>query len=73
MKRIVSYIISHLRILYLLSILAVTVCLILLMFPDNYSRKQFTYSVGSYWSGEDVYAPYDFAVLKTEEESRVEE
>ncbi|MBP5189848.1 MAG: HDIG domain-containing protein [Bacteroidales bacterium] len=73
MKRIVSYIISHLRILYLLSILAVTVCLILLMFPDNYSRKQFTYSVGSYWSGEDVYAPYDFAVLKTEEESRAEE
>lgn len=73
MKRFVSYVISHLRIVYLLAILSLTVFLILLMFPDDYSRKQYTYSVGSYWTAEDLYAPYDFAVLKSEKESRAEE
>ncbi len=72
MKNFASYIISHLRILYLISILAVTVALILVMFPDNYSRVQYDYAVGSYWHGEDLYAPFDFTVLKSEKENAQE-
>lgn len=72
MKKIVSYIISHLRILYLVSLLAATVALILIMFPDNYSRVEYSATPGSYWHGEDVYAPYDFTVLKSETENNQE-
>ena len=69
MKKVVAYIISHLRIFYLLSVMAVTVALILIMFPDNYNRDQYDYSVGSYWRNDDLYAPYDFTILKPESES----
>lgn len=69
MKKIVSYIISHLRILYLLSALAATVALILVMFPDDYARVQYDYSEGSFWKGEDLYAPYDFPVLKSQDKN----
>lgn len=69
MKKIVSYIISHLRILYLLSALAATVALILVMFPDDYARVQYDYSEGSFWRGEDLYAPYDFPVLKSQDKN----
>lgn len=69
MKKFTSHIISNLRILYLVSILAVTVALILVMFPDNTVREQYSYAVGSYWHGDDLYAPFDFTIVKNEKES----
>ena len=50
MKNFVSHIISNLRILYLISILAATVALILIMFPDDYQRVQYDYAIGSFCS-----------------------
>lgn len=62
MKNFVSHIVSNLRIFYLISILAATVALILIMFPDDYQRVQYDYAIGSFWHGDDLYAPYDFPV-----------
>lgn len=69
MKKFLSYIISHLRIFYLISLLSVTVALILIMFPDNYSRVQYNYAVGSFWHGDDLYSPYDLTLIKSESEN----
>ena len=59
---------SHLRIVYLLLILALTVTLILVMFPNEQSRVHYDYAVGSFWHDEDLYAPYDFTMLKSQQE-----
>ena len=72
MKKFVSYIISHLRIFYLVSVMAATVALILIMFPNSESRVKYEYAVGSFWHGEDLYAPYDFTILKSESENEQE-
>ncbi len=72
MKKFVSYIISHLRIVYLIAIMAITVTLILIMFPNEFGRVKYEYTVGSFWHGDDLYAPYDFTILKPEEESNRE-
>ena len=55
-----------------MSVMAATVALILVMFPNNTVRVHYDYAVGSFWRGEDLYAPYDFTVLKSESESREE-
>ncbi len=72
MRKFISYIISHLRIFYLISVMALTVVLILIMFPNDYSRVQYDHTVGSFWHGEDLYAPYDLTILKPESESEQE-
>lgn len=72
MRKFISYVVSHLRILYLLGIMAFTVVLILIMFPNNFARVQYDYSVGSFWRSDDLYAPYDFTVLKTNAETAEE-
>lgn len=72
MKKFLSYIVSHLRIVYLLSIMALTVALILLMFPNNFTKVQYDYSVGTFWRSDDLYAPFDYTVLRTEEESNLD-
>lgn len=72
MKNIVSYTFSHSRIVYLLALLAGTVTLILLMFPNEYKGVQYDYSVGSFWRGEDLYAPYDLPVTTKHNESNAE-
>ncbi len=72
MKRIISYIISHLRIFYLITILGVSVALILLMFPNISTRVQYDYAVGSLWRSEDLYAPYDFAIMKSQKKTQEE-
>ncbi len=72
MKKFIAYIISHLKIIYLISILAVSVALILIMFPDDYQRVHYDYSIGSTWHGDDLYAPYDFSVTSTLDDDAVE-
>ena len=73
MKSFLSYIVSHLRIFYLVTIMSVTVVLILVMFPNEYTHEQYDYAVGSFWRSEDLYAPYDFTILTSDEESKKEE
>ena len=72
MKKITSYIVSHLRIVYLLSVMAITVALILVMFPNNFAKVEYNHEVGSFWHDDDLYAPYDFTVLRSEEEANLD-
>lgn len=72
MKKTISYIISHLRTFYLVALMAVTVGLIIIMFPNDYGRVKYDYTEGGYWRGEDLYAPCDFTVLKDQKESKDE-
>ncbi len=72
MKRILSYIMAHSRIFYLIMAMSVTVALILLMFPENFTKVQYDYAVGSFWKGDDLYAPYDYPVMRSQQESDAE-
>ena len=45
-----------------------TVVIILLMFPHNDHGTHYSYAVGSFWNYDDLYATYDFAVRKSENE-----
>lgn len=72
MKKILAYIVSHLRIIYLVTIMASAVALILLMFPNDSQRRQYDYSAGSFWHHDDLYSPYDFTVLEHESENAQE-
>lgn len=72
MKKFLSYLVSHLRILYLVSIMALTVALILVMFPNNFTKVEYDYTVGSFWRSDDLYAPFDFTVLRSEEEANAD-
>src|SRR5574344_560836 len=47
---------------------ATTVGIILLMFPNANRGTHYNYSVGSFWSEDDLFAPYDFAVQKSDTE-----
>ena len=68
MRKILSTIVSHLSVLNKIAILIITVVLLLLMFPQQQKENHFDYSIGSYWRSNDVYAPFDFSVRKTQEE-----
>lgn len=73
MKKLLSHIVSHLRIVYLLLLMSATVALILVMFPSEEGRVEYDYSTGAYWHGEDLYAPYDITILKSEAEQARDE
>lgn len=45
-----------------------TIFLIMLMFPHKQQGTHYDYSVGSFWNENDLYAPYDFQILKDEDE-----
>ena len=72
MKKLGAFIVSHLRVLYLISALTVTVALILIMFPGDFTRNSFDYAEGSFWKEDDLYAPYDFSVVRNQQDNRDE-
>ena len=72
MKHILAYIMAHSRIFYLLLAMSVTVALIILMFPGDFGKVQYDYAVGSYWKSNDLYAPYDFAVMRSHDDNAAE-
>lgn len=70
MKKFVSWIVAHLTILYIIiSIIGASV-LILLLFPRNDRATRYNYSVGSFWTENDLFAPYDFIVSRDEGEQQ---
>lgn len=73
MKKLFNNIITHLSLIYKIVAMVVTSVLILLMFPHTDRATHYNYSVGSFWNDDDLYAPYDFAVQKSENEVEQEE
>ncbi len=72
MRKILSKIVTHLSTIYKILALLVTISLILLMFPQNRKSTHYEYAEGSFWKGSDLYAPYDFTVLRSETEMNQE-
>ncbi len=68
MKKLLEKIVPHMSLIYKIMTMLVTVVLILLMFPHNDRETHYNYAVGSFWNEEDLYAPYDFAIRKSESE-----
>lgn len=68
MKNILSKTVSHTGTIYRITALLVTLALLMLMFPQSQKSTHYDYSIGGFWSGNDLYAPYDFAVIKNSTE-----
>ncbi|MBP5536692.1 MAG: HDIG domain-containing protein [Bacteroidales bacterium] len=68
MKKLISFFITRLSTIYKITAMMVTTAIILLIFPQQQSGTGYDYSEGGFWRQDDLYAPCDFAVLKTQGE-----
>lgn len=64
-----SKIFPYLKPAYNVLALLATVVLLLVMFPVERQGTHYNYSVGSFWNENDLYAPFDFSVSLTPDES----
>ncbi|HEX3009997.1 MAG TPA: HDIG domain-containing protein [Bacteroidales bacterium] len=71
MKKILQWFDNHDQFLYRSAIFVITVGIILLLFPRE-GRFPYEYQKSKPWMHQDLYAPFDFPVLKTAEELRLE-
>ncbi len=67
MKRIIDFILSHLPVFYKVFLFLISIILILQLFPRQ-AGFQYEYQQARPWMYEDLLAPFDFAILKTEKE-----
>ena len=67
-KDIISAMVRHLPLMTKILLMLGTSALIPLMFPHTGGGEHYDYAEGGIWRNPDLYAPYDFDVLKTEEE-----
>lgn len=68
-SKIITKIVPHISTIYRILALFVTIALIILMFPKESQSDKYNYSVGSFWNANDLYAPFDFNVAITPDES----
>lgn len=71
MKKIIQWIESHNQFLFRSTIFLVSVGIIAFLFPRE-GRFPYEYQKSKPWMHNDLYAPFDFPVLKTIDELRVE-
>jgi putative nucleotidyltransferase with HDIG domain len=71
MKKILQWFDNHDQFLYRSAIFVITVGIILLLFPRE-GRFPYEYQKSKPWMHQDLYAPFDFPVLKTADELRLE-
>ena len=67
-KDILQNIASRLSLIYKVAAMLVTIVIILLFFPNAQPLLRYDYAVGSIWSDSDLYAPFDFAVQRSQSE-----
>src|SRR5574344_184909 len=68
MRKLQKKIVANMSFFYKVGTMLLTVGIILLMFPNANRGTHYNYSVGSFWSEDDLFAPYDFAVQKSDTE-----
>ena len=73
MGKIISSTVRHLGLIYKITAMLVTSCIIVLLFPHEGRGEKYDYKVGAVWRGADLVAPFDYAVLKSAEEAKAEE
>lgn len=61
-SKMVTRLVPHISTFYRIGALFVTVGLLMLMFPSERQGTHYNYSVGSFWSDNDLYAPFNFNV-----------
>ena len=73
-KRLMGWVMMELPSIYKIFSLLVASMVIWLMFHGEPVATRYNYSVGSIWNGDDLYAPFDFAVVSraSERQSREE-
>lgn len=73
MGKILSSTVRRLDLIYKVTAMLVTSCLIIFLFPHEGRGEHYDYKVGAVWRGADLVAPFDYAVLKSAEDMRAEE
>ena len=73
MGKILSGTVRNLGLIYKITAMLITSCVIVLMFPHEGRGEKYDYKVGAVWRGSDLVAPFDYAVLKSAEEAQAEE
>ena len=73
MGKVLSGTVRHLGLIYKITAMLITSCIIVLLFPHEGRGEKYDYKVGAVWRGGDLVAPFDYAVLKSAEEARAEE
>ena len=73
MGKILSGTVRNLGLIYKITAMLITSCVIVLMFPHEGRGEKYDYKVGAVWRGSDLVAPFDYAVLKSAEEAEAEE
>lgn len=68
MRKFFQKLATHLQAVYKIAALLVTIVLILLFFPNEQPLLRYDYAVGSIWSDNDLYAPFDFSVHRSQSE-----
>ena len=68
MHRFLQNIETRVSAIYKIAALLVTIVLILLLFPNAQPLLRYDYAVGSIWSDNDLYAPFDFTVHRSQSE-----
>ncbi len=68
MSNILSGTIRRLTLLYRVLAMLVTATLIVVIFPHTRQGMHYDYKVGAIWRDADLTAPFDFAVMKSEDE-----
>jgi len=71
MKSFFAKLLSHLSLAYKVAAIIATALLILLVFPND-EKKSYDFDVNGFWKGSDLYAPYDFPIMKSEEKIEAE-
>lgn len=68
MSNILTNTVKRLSLLYKVTAMLVTSVLIVVLFPHTDHGLRYDYKVGAVWRGADLTAPYDFTVMKSEEQ-----
>lgn len=71
MKSLFAKILSHLSLAYKITAIIATALVILLLFPKDDSDN-YDFAENGFWRGSDLYAPYDFPIMKSDEEIEAE-
>ena len=73
MGKILSGTVRRLGLIYKITAMLITSCLIVLLFPHGGHGEHYDYKVGAVWRGGDLVAPFDYAVMKSALDVRAEE
>ena len=73
MSNFLSGTVKRLGLMYRVLLMLLTAALIVVIFPHTRHGEHYDYKIGAIWRGSDLKAPYDFAVMKSDDEVKLEQ